>query len=104
MDAQNQLTGAADDEDVRRIAMDACDCLFECGVTKPLAQLKVSDVSHLIISAALHCTILKIKSEIDQFMAGLDEAGTLHAIKEYPHLFYPMFVPSSVTAVVDSGE
>ena len=61
----------------------------------PLALLKMRDVPHLVRTAALHCTLLSIKSETDQFVAGLDEAGILHAIKEYPHLLYPHFVHSN---------
>ena len=82
--------------------MEACDGILECGFTKPLAKLKLCDVSHLIHSVALHSTILRSKSEVDQFKEGLHEAGTLHAIKEYPDFFYPMFVQSEA-AVVDAG-
>ena len=56
----------------------------------------------IIQSVALHSTILRIKSEIDNFSEGLHEAGVLHAIKEYPHLFYCMFVRLN-SAVLDAG-
>lgn len=98
----NQLKGATSDDDVCSIAMDCCDDILTCGFNKPLAKLKIGDVDRLIQSVALHSTILRIKSEIDQFTEGLHEAGVLHAIKEYPHLFYPMFVKSD-SAVVDAG-
>lgn len=74
--------------------MDACDVLLDCGFTKPLPQLKLGDVPQLVKSAALHATILKIKSELDQFMKGVNEAGCLHAIQEYPYLFHTLFVAS----------
>lgn len=67
--------------------MGACDVLLDCGYTKPLSQLKVDDVPQLIKLAALHSTVLRIKSELEQFMAGISEAGCLHAIQEYSVLF-----------------
>lgn len=97
-----QLRSATDDDSVRSIAMNDCDVLTECGCTKPLAQLKLADVPQLVKSAALHSTILRIKSELDQFMAGLDEAGCLHVLQEYPSLFRPMFVATD-TNLLNSG-
>lgn len=89
-----QLSSAGDNESVRNIAVGACDVLLDCGCTKPLPQLKTDDVPQLIKCAALHSTILRIKSELDQFMAGINEAGALHAIQEYPTLFPPMLTAS----------
>ena len=54
--------------------------MLECGFTNSLCTLKLSDVPLLVKSAALHSTILKIKSELDQFIDGLDTAGLLHTI------------------------
>ena len=89
-----QLNSAPDDVAVRNIAMGACDVLLDCGYTKPLSQLKLNDVPQLIKLAALHSTVLRIKSELDQFITGISEAGCLHAIQEYSALFIPMFVAS----------
>ncbi len=88
-----------EDGDVRRIAGEACDVLLDCGVTKPLAQLTVRDVPHLVQSTALHSTILKVKAELDQFATGLDEAGIHSAIKMYPKLFKRLFVASQTQSV-----
>ena len=74
--------------------MDACDILIENGCSQGLAQLKKSDVPQIVRSASLGCTIIKIKAALDQFMAGLDAAGVLHAIQQYPDLLRPMFVAS----------
>ena len=74
--------------------MDACDALLECGFTKPLLKLTLDDVSQLINSATLHSTLLRIKSELDQFLDGLNQAGVLHSIQQYPDLFHPLFVCS----------
>ena len=71
--------------------MEACDILIESGCSKGLAQLKQCDVPQLVKNAALSCTVLRIKAELDQFMAGLDEAGVLHIIQKY---LRPMFVAS----------
>ena len=65
----HQLKGATSDDDVCNIAMDCCDDILTYGFNKPLAKLKV------IQSVALHSTILRIKSEIDQFTEGLHKAG-----------------------------
>ena len=51
----------------------------------------------------MHTTILKVKSELDQFMAGIQEAGTLHVIQKYPEYFRPMFV-ASVTDPLNAGK
>ena len=83
------------------IAIDCCDDILECGFNKPLARLVMEDIPHLIHSAALHCTILKVKSEIDQFKEGLHEAGVLHAMNQFPHLFHSMFVPDAT--ILDAG-
>ena len=82
--------------------MNNCDLLVDCGVTKPLAQLTRNDIPQLIKSAALHTTILKVKAELDQFSSGIDEAGALHAIKQYLELFRCMFVDQS--EVITAGE
>ena len=71
-----QLKSATDDEGICNIAMGACDVLLECGCTKPLPQLKLDDVSKFIQCSALHSTVLKIKSKVDQFMAGIHKADS----------------------------
>ena len=82
----------AKDEEVRTIAMEACDILIESGCSQNLVQLKESNIPQLVNNAALGCTVLRSKAELDQFMAGLDEAGVLHVIQKYPDLLRPMFV------------
>ena len=74
--------------------MDACDVLVENGCCRNLVGLEKVDVPHLVETASLGCTILKIKAELDQFIFGLDEAGVLHTIQKYPDLFKSMFVAS----------
>ena len=72
--------------------MDSCDILLECGFTKPLATLKMKDVNQWVKCASLHSTLMRIKSELDQFISGLDAACVLHAIREYPDFFAPIFI------------
>lgn len=83
--------------------MDACDVLIDCGCTKPLAQIKISDVPYLVKSVALHSTVLKRKAELDQFMDGLEEAGVLPSIKLYPNLFESLFVKPNTLSVTAGG-
>ena len=78
------------------------DCLIQCGITKPLIQLKIEDVPNLVHSIALHATVLKVKAAIDQFMDGLREACLLPSIQKYPHVLRDLFVKSS-TDCLDSG-
>lgn len=62
--------------------------LVGCGFTNPLATIKSTDVSQLVKCASLHSTLLRIKSELDQF---IHSSGVLEAIREYPSFFSPMF-------------
>ena len=73
------------------------DCLLQCGITKPLTQLKIEDVSNLVHSIALHATVLKVKAAIDQFMDGLREACLLPSIQKYPHVLRDLFLDSGMT-------
>jgi hypothetical protein len=85
-----------DTEEIRKLAMSACDSLIDCGYTRALTQLSVDDIPNIVKSTALHSTLLKVKAEMDQFMTGLQEAGVLHAIQAYPSLFRPLFVADAV--------
>ena len=96
------MSEAKEDKEAQEIALNACDILVECGYTKPLCTLKLNDVSQLIKNATLHSAILKIKSELDQFVDGIDEAGVLDSIRKYPDLFRPLFVSSGTT--LSSGD
>lgn len=83
-------------------ALEMAVCLIQCGITKPLTQLKIDVVPNLVQSIALQATVLKVKAALDQFMDGLKEAGLLSSIQEYPHLFKDLFVKCS-TGCLDSG-
>lgn len=86
-----KLSNATDEKEARATAIESCNILLECGLTKPLATLKMEDIPQIVKSASLHSTILRIKSELDQFISGLESAGLLPAIRKYPDLFSPMF-------------
>ena len=88
------MTEASEDSEVRSIALGASSMLIDNGISKALALLQVEDVPHIVNSVALYATILKIKAILDQFMAGLDEAGVLKAIKAYPSFFKSLFIRS----------
>ena len=60
--------------------------------TKPLATSKKNDVNQLVKCASLHSTLLRVKSEIEQFISGLDVARVLHAIRVHPDLFAALFI------------
>lgn len=67
------------------------DILLESGVSKPLTQLRTSDIPTLIRTVTLHNTVIKIKAELDQFSSGLNEAGVLSSIHAHPELFQSLF-------------
>ena len=85
-----------DEGEAQRIAMESCDVLLACGYTKPLATLKIADILQLLKNAVLLSTILKIKSELDQFVAGIEAAGVLSAIRNIP-IYFPVFSGSALT-------
>ena len=97
-----QITESKDDEELRSRALDMADCLIQCGITRPLTQLRIEDVPSLVQSIALYATVLKVKAALDQFVDGLKEACILTCIQEYPHLFRDLFVKSS-TDCLDPG-
>jgi len=79
--------------------MNACDLFLDCGVGKPLMSMTRKDVPQLVKIAALHSCIMKVKAELDQFVAGLKEAQVLDVIRKYPSFFHPMFVASQTDTV-----
>ena len=48
--------------ELRSTALEMTDCLIQCGITKPLTQLKIENVPNLVHSIALHATVLKVKA------------------------------------------
>lgn len=57
-----------------------------------IMQLTCNDVPHVIKCACMDSVVLKIKSELDQVVNGLEAAGVLRAIRRYPDLFKPLFL------------
>ena len=56
---------------------------MECGTSKPVCQLTVSDKEEIVQLLCLRDVLFSCKSAIDQFMEGLDEvlqhtSGCLH--------------------------
>ncbi len=84
-----------DDAALNTLVMSISDSLIDCGTTKPLSQLTVADVPRLIQSIALHSSILSVKAEIDQFVAGLQASGVGDEIRQNPDAWRPMFVSTS---------
>ena len=75
--------------------MDAFDLLESCGFRKPIATLTHRDVPLLIESVVLHVTLYHRKAELDEMIKGLQDAGVLDAIRNYPALFKPLFVKTT---------
>ena len=81
-------------EKATKVVADHNDFFIEAGVaTRPLSKL--SDVPCWLRSAALHCVILRVKTEVDQFIEGLEEAGVLQSIRKYPELFFLCSSPNT---------
>ena len=59
-------------EDFRTFANEICDVILDCGFTKPLSRLVISDKVDVVQSIALHHVILKTLGELSQFREGLE--------------------------------
>ena len=67
--------------------MESCELLITCGFTKPAASLTLKDVPQLTRSISFHCTLLKVKAELDEMCSGLRLSGVLEVIQDIPDLF-----------------
>ena len=80
------------------------DCLVQCGVTKPLTQIKLADLPSLVRNIALQTTILKVKAALDQFVNGIKETGLLSCIQGYPDFFKDLFVKPKIADCLTAGK
>ena len=67
------------------------DLLIECGVTKPVSILEISDKADVIQAIALHKVILGSMAELSQFKEGLSVLGVSNALKAHPDLLYSYY-------------
>ena len=75
--------------------MDMLDLLKSCGFRKPIVTLTHKNVPLLIESVVMHVTLHHRKAELDEMIKGLQDAGILDAIRNYPDLFQPLFVKTT---------
>ena len=57
-----------------------------------MSEVTLGDVPLLIKCIAVDNVIMKIKTELDQFLLGLGQAGVLTSIQRFPQLFRSLFV------------
>jgi hypothetical protein len=72
--------------------MESSDILSSCGFNRPTAKLELRDVPQLIECVTLHSTLLIVKAELDDIIAGLSDAGVIEALRRSPNLFKSLFV------------
>ena len=78
-----------------------CDSIFQMGYSKPLSTLTVTDRWDLISTLTLYHITIKVKSSMDQFINGLQDAQVLSYIRKEPETWKPLFVRSR--KVLSSG-
>ena len=80
-----------DDDEVAEIfeTEEAAEMLFATGYSKPISQLSDKDIRSILL--AYHC-FLKVKSEMDQFLDGLNTTGVLAYVKSSPVSLKKMFL------------
>lgn len=66
--------------------MENIDIITECGFSKPISRLDLSDKTTILQSVALHKVILMSLAELTQFRDGLSALGVLGALQEHPNL------------------
>ena len=62
-----QVRDADNVEDMRSVAMDYLDLLFECGFNRPAVKLELTDKVNIIQTVALQKVILTSLAELNDF-------------------------------------
>jgi len=66
--------------------------LLGVGYHKAVCNLSLSDRSEIISTITDFNLFIKVKAAMDDFREGLDSAGLLIFMKEYPEFLQPLFV------------
>ena len=87
-------------EDFRIFANEVYDDIVDCGFTKPLSRLLITDKVDVVQSVALHHVLLKTLGELSQFRDGLEPLKIGKTLEQYGGLLRDFFVikESEVTA------
>ena len=86
-----QIKDVNDVEGLRQLAINNCDLLFECGVSKPPSRLELSDKSNIMQAISLHKVVLGTMSELSQFKEGLSVLGVCDALAKHSDLLYSYY-------------
>ena len=71
--------------------MENIDIITECGFSKPVSRLELSDKTVILQSVALHKVILTSLAELTQFRDGLSALGVQKALQDYPNLLHSFY-------------
>ena len=87
-------------EDFQTFANEIYDVIIDCGFTKPLSRLVISDKVDVVQSIAFYHVILKTLGELSQFREGLETLKIARSMEQYGELLQEFFVisESEVTA------
>lgn len=92
-----QLKSAESDSDIQEAfgTDEAMDTLYATGYAKATTHLALTDRTDLLNVLLGYHLMAKVKSEMDQFLSGLNTFNLLDHIRQNPVLWKPYFAPPS---------
>ena len=86
---------ADSNESLREFAFENIEFLSQCGYTRPLQNLVLTDKVDLVQAISLQQVLLNSLGELSEFRRGLDTLDVAHAMEQYPHLLRKFFCTES---------
>ena len=100
-----QIDSAEGDDQLRSLFNDTDNesILLETGFRLALCRLTCADKEVIKSAIRDYHSLIKIKTELDQFSDGLKMLGVLQAVKEHPDLMAPLFTKHETAKRVNKG-
>lgn len=87
-----KLLNAPDEESfVQLLDSDEYDVRFECGISQPIATIRLAHRDEIINGLALH-SFLCVKAELDQILSGLSTYKIAEFLQRDPYVTRQLFV------------
>ena len=90
-----QIQEAESDGALRELALENVDFLAQCGYTRPIRGISLTDKVDLVHTISLQHVILNSLGELSDYRRGLDTLGVAHAMEQYPHILRAFFCTDS---------
>ena len=90
-----QIKQADSDESLREVAFENIEFLSQCGYTRPVQNLALTDKVDLVQTISLQQVLLNSLGESSEFRRELDTIGVAQAMEQYPHLLRSFFCTES---------